>query len=156
MDSADDIPHANGSYSENSPFVRLLGTQGSVRILDVFLRKHYKKLTAAEVADLAGVSRSTFHRNISELEDLDIVKQTEPISGTTRYELNEESPIAQTLGRAQSELLKYSRKVMRETESTGLPDLEEVVSTQNRRSKQKATDDTQPRETVTTAVEVPN
>ncbi|WP_128477937.1 winged helix-turn-helix domain-containing protein [Halorussus pelagicus] len=158
MDSVNNAPNAEGSYSENSPFVRLLGTQGRVRILDVFLRKHYKELTAAEVADLAGVSPSTFHRNINELKDLSVVRETEPVAGTTRYKLNEDSPIAQTLGRAQSELLEYSRKVMNETESSELPNIEEVLSAQNRRSKKKTPPRSRRRnrDTITGEVEVPN
>lgn len=149
---------ADGSYSRDSPFVRLLGTQGRVQILDVFLRKHYKELTAAEVADLAGVSLSTFHRNIGELKELDVVQEAEPVAGTARYKLNEESPIAKTLGQAQSELLKYSKKVMEGTESSGLPDLEAVVSARNRRSKRETTVNKrkQGNETVANAIEVPN
>jgi len=145
------------SYSEKSPFVRLLGTRGRVRILDVFLRKHYKELGATEVADLAGVSPSTFHRNINELKDLDIVRETKSVSGVAQYKLNEESPIAQTLGKARSELLEYSKTVMGETNSTGLPNLEEAVSAQNRRAERKPNDDEKPRhEAVAGAVEVPN
>jgi len=145
------------SYSEKSPFVRLLETRGRVRILDVFLRKHYTELGATDVADLADVSPSTFHRNISELKDLDIVRETDSVSGVTQYKLNEDSPIAQTLGKARAELLEYSKTVMRETDSSGLPDLEEAISAQNRRSKRGPNDDKKPtHEAIAGAVEVPN
>lgn len=73
---------AEGSYVEGSTLVRLLGSPSKVRMVDVFLGKHYVELSAAQVADLAGVDVSTFHRNVGVMLDLGIVEETRTVGGT--------------------------------------------------------------------------
>lgn len=102
---------ANGTYADASTFVRLLDTSSRVRILDVFLRKHYTELTAAKAADLAGIDVSTFHRNVGVFEEMGVIEETEEVAGAQRYRLNEESPVAKAFGKAQNELLDHSEKV---------------------------------------------
>lgn len=99
------------SYAENSPFVRLLGKPGRVKILDVLLRKHYTDLTASQITDLAGVSPSTFSRNKEELLGLDIIHEAGDVGGTTVYTLNTDSELAQILRDAQTELFEHTSEV---------------------------------------------
>lgn len=99
---------ADGSYVEESTLVRLLGTPGKVRIIDVFLGKHYVELSAAQVADLAGIDVSTFHRNVDVLVDLGIVEETRTVGGTQLFSLDTDHPVSKALGRARSELLEHA------------------------------------------------
>lgn len=102
---------ANGSYADASTFVRLLETPSRVRILDVFLRKHYTELTAAKAADLAGIDVSTFHRNVEVFEEMGVIEEAEEVAGAQRYRLNEDSPVAKAFGKAQHELLDHAQKI---------------------------------------------
>jgi len=106
-----DLVDPGKSYADASTFVRLLETSSRVRILDVFLRKHYTELTAAKAADLAGIDVSTFHRNVDVFEEMGVVEEAEEVAGAQRYRLNEESPVAKAFGKAQHELLDHAQKI---------------------------------------------
>ncbi|MEY7851458.1 winged helix-turn-helix domain-containing protein [Natrarchaeobius sp. A-rgal3] len=84
------------SYTDNSAFVRLLETEGRVRVLDVLLRRPGVELTAADISKLAGIDESTFSRNKDVLESFDIV-ETEYRDGHAVYTLNTESEIVEVL-----------------------------------------------------------
>ena len=115
---------SNGAkYSEASPFVRLLATPGRVRILDVFLRKHYKELTATEVAKLADINPSTFHRNIDELTETGIIEKAREVGGTQLYQLNTENPAAKIFGEARAELLENLESVPDTVDGTEFDDI---------------------------------
>lgn len=108
------------SYARDSPFVRLLGKPGRVKILDVLLRKHYTELTASQITDLAGVSPSTFSRNKDELLDLGIIREAGDVGGTTVYTLNTESELAQVLRDAQNKLFEHTSRINVTTDPEGL------------------------------------
>jgi Fe2+ or Zn2+ uptake regulation protein len=115
---------SGAKYSEASPFVRLLPTQGRVRILDVFLRKHYKPLTATEVAKLGDINPSTFHRNIDALIEAGVIKEQRKVAGTQLYQLNTDNPAAKIFGEARAELLENRDSV---PESTDESELDNVI-----------------------------
>lgn len=101
-----DADDADGSYVEGSLFTELLGRPGRVEILEVFLGKHYDELSAAQVADLAGVDVSTFHRNVDVLVDYGIVEKSRSVGGTQLYALDVENPTAKALGTVRATLLE--------------------------------------------------
>lgn len=106
----------DGEYSESSPFVRLFATPSRAKILDLFLRKHYEEMTASDVEALTGVSRSSFHRNIDELEALGIIEQTGTTGNSKTYRLNKESELAKTLASAHADILEHATEVLDGTE----------------------------------------
>lgn len=143
MSPEDAASPARGSYADDSPLVRLLRKEGRVRILDVFLRKHYTPLSAPEVADLAGVSVSTFTRNKDELLALNIVEEVEREGNAQHYQLNKDSEIAQILGEAQRELLELSQQIVEETDVNDEPvvfkgDFSETTEEDSKRSRDLA------------------
>jgi DNA-binding transcriptional ArsR family regulator len=105
-------------YLDVSPFVRLFSKSGRVKILDVFLRQPHTELSVSEVAEVADISPSTFHRNIDTIKELGVVKESEERSGTVYYELNTENPVAQILGETHQELIRYQKEVLESTDST--------------------------------------
>jgi DNA-binding IclR family transcriptional regulator len=107
---------ADGSYVERSALVALLGSPGKVKLLDVFLGKHYEELSAAQVADLAGIDVSTFHRNVDPFLDVGVVEETRTVGGTQLYRLDTDHPVSKAFGRAQSALLEYAEAIDRETD----------------------------------------
>lgn len=104
---------ADGSYVEGSALVELLGSPGKVKMLDVFLGKHYEELSAAQAADLAGIDVSTFHRNVDVLLDVGVVEETRTVGGTQLYRLDADHPVSKALGQAQSALLEYAEDIDR-------------------------------------------
>lgn len=98
---------ADGSYVENSTMVRLLGTPGKVKVISVFLGKHYTELSAARAAELAGIDVSTFHRNVDVMLDLGIIVESRTVGGTQLYRLDTDHPVAKALGKLRAELLEH-------------------------------------------------
>lgn len=107
---------AVGAYSESSPFVKLFETPSRVKIVDVFLRKHYEELTASDVIELAGLSRNSFHRNVDDLEELGVVERAGTVGNTTTYRLNKDSELAKTLAKAHADILRHSTHVFETTD----------------------------------------
>jgi len=107
----DSGPEIEISYSEASPFVRLFQTEGQVRIVDVFLRKQYKALTTREIAEFAGIDRSTVSRNLSVLQDIGLIIDADKVGNAPRYQTNTEHPVIKSLEEAQYELFKYGGEI---------------------------------------------
>jgi DNA-binding transcriptional ArsR family regulator len=105
---------ANHRYGEDSPFVRLLGTPGRVRILDVFLRRYETELSANDISHL--VSESTFSRNKDILLELDIIKQTRREGGKQYYALNRDSELVDAIGRFHTQLFDHLDAITERTE----------------------------------------
>lgn len=107
-DSGDPVP-----YTEASAFARLLGSQARVKMLDVFLGKHYTELTVPEIAQLADIHETTVHRNIDDLLDFGIVEHSGKVGRAQQYRLNKDSRVARILGRARAELMEQSDEIPR-------------------------------------------
>lgn len=103
-------------YSDESPFVRLLGTPGRVRILDAFLTKYMTEMSASDISNLTGVSKSTFSRNKDVLQELDLIEQSSNKGGEQFYKLNLDSSLATLLGDFHTQLLNHSDHVKSKTE----------------------------------------
>ena len=125
-------------YRDVSPFVRLLGTHGRVQVLDVFLRQPYSELSVSEIADLANISPSTFHRNINEIRELGIVEVAGSKGNTTYYQLNTDNPVAQVIGEAHRELLEYQAEVLENTKPTNF-DYQEYAVQRAKRHDDRST-----------------
>ena len=104
---------AEGSYVDGSIFVRVLGSPSRIKIIDVFLGKYYTELSAAQIADLAGIDVSTFHRNVDVLLDLGIVEETQTVSGAQLYQLDTDHPVSKALGKTRWTLLEHVEDVDR-------------------------------------------
>jgi len=100
-------------------------------MIDVFLRRHSKELSAKEVSELAGISVSTFHRNIDVLTTIGLVKKVRDSHQTQLYRLNKENDISKSLRGAQRALLKHTRAVAGQTERSEIPDLIEDIHAKN-------------------------
>lgn len=98
---------AAGSYVNGSVFQQILGRPSRIKLIEVFLGKHYVELSAAQVADLAGIDVSTFHRNVDALLDLGVVETTRTVGGAQLYQLNVDHPVSKALGKTRSELLAF-------------------------------------------------
>jgi len=103
------------SYVDASPFVRLLETKSRVRMVDVFLGKHYEELTASEVADLADINQSSVSRNIDTLLEIGIIDKVGE-STPQRYTLNKSHPVSNSLRDARMALFDHTEEIDSATE----------------------------------------
>ncbi|NGM67871.1 winged helix-turn-helix transcriptional regulator [Natronolimnobius sp. AArcel1] len=88
-----------------------------MKILDLFIRKHYEELTASDVEALADVSQSTFHRNIDELEMLGVIEQTGTTGNTKTFKLNKDSELAKALASAHADILEHATQILDSSQS---------------------------------------
>ncbi|WP_420028542.1 winged helix-turn-helix domain-containing protein [Halorussus lipolyticus] len=87
------------SYTEESPFVSLLGQPARTKLLAAFVSERGRDLNVSYVADLAGVARSTVYDNLDDLQELGVVEHTRDVGGSPMYQLNENNEIAEELVR---------------------------------------------------------
>jgi len=113
-------------YTDASAFVRLLETEGRVRMLDVLLGKHYTTLTVSGIAELAEVHETTVYRNIQKLEDADLVRSVGTPDGPAQYQLNKSNEAARLLQKFHGELLTRSSDLETTTNKKAGPDLSHV------------------------------
>lgn len=104
------------SYSNLSPFVRLLKNRGRVKMLDALLRRPASEVSSEELANLAGVSKATVSRNRGVLLEMGIISVRED-NNRALYSLNEENEVVQVLADFHSELLSYYQDIMSSKES---------------------------------------
>jgi len=101
-DTNDDSNDSRGTTKEfrlayPTGWLRLTQHRGVQLIIDAFIDAGpSREFNKSELAEFAGVSRQTVQNRIGLLVDLDIVSEVETAS-TTRYRLDVDSPVTQTI-----------------------------------------------------------
>jgi AraC-like DNA-binding protein len=87
------------AYADDAPLMSLFGQPARTKILSVFVAERGRDLSKSEVARQAGVARSTVYDHLDTLTGLGVIEHTRDTQAghSERYQLNEESPIAETL-----------------------------------------------------------
>lgn len=112
-----DRDRSSEAYVERTGLVRLFGSPGQAKMVEVFLGKRGAELTGAEVADLAGIDRSTVSRNIDALVDFGLVEETRQVSNSTLYRLDIDQRVSKALWKARRELLSHVETFMHAPEA---------------------------------------
>lgn len=99
------------SYVDSSPFTALFDKESRVRIFDVLLSKHHQELSETDLAELAGIDRSTVYRVIPKLVDSGLVTEDDNEGGTTLYSLNQDHPAAEPFMEARHKLTISSHQI---------------------------------------------
>ena len=94
----------NGNYAENAILTSMLGNHPRVKILAVLL-KTGRDVNVSQIAEQAGMSRSTVYNHIDSLLDIGVIEQTRKIGGSPLYQLDEDSEPAKRLGQLEWSLL---------------------------------------------------
>lgn len=105
----------------DSLLVRLFGRPSRVKIIEALLTRYTAKLTATQIAEVAGIDKSTFHRNKDLLLELEIIERSD-IGGNTVFTLNENSPLVQALGQLHTEISLYTNELVTSKTQTTTPD----------------------------------
>lgn len=104
MSSTSDAQAEAGAFAEQTAFTTLLGDHPKVKILVVLLSEG-RDINVSEIANQAGMSRSTVYKHLDDLQGLHVVEKTREIRGSPLYQLNRDSEIAKDLGKLEWSLL---------------------------------------------------
>lgn len=96
------------AFADNAPLMNLFGTPARTRILSVFVDEKEYDLNVSEIAEQAGVARSTVYNHLDELEALGVIEETRETGNSRRYQLNTDSPISERLYELEGLVLKQS------------------------------------------------
>jgi len=96
------------AFADNAPLMSLFGTPARTRILSVFVDEKEYDLNVSEIAEQAGVARSTVYDHLDALEALGVIEETRETGNSRRYQLNTDSPIAERLHELEGLVLKRS------------------------------------------------
>lgn len=88
---------ARESFADEAPLMALFGQPARTRLISVFVDEGEYDLNVSELADQAGVARSTVYDHLDDLEALGVVEQTRETGNSTRYQLHQESELAALL-----------------------------------------------------------
>lgn len=92
-------------FSARSALALLLGGSARVMILAALLSEDHRDMDVIQIADLAGVHRTTVYDHLDDLEMLGVVVQTRTVGGSPMYQINRENPIAKDLKQMEDDLL---------------------------------------------------
>lgn len=87
----------NETFADGTPLVWLMGLPARARMLSVFVDERSRDLTVSEIAEQAGIARSTVYDHLDDFVDLGIVENTRKTGVSERYQLNMENEVAEKL-----------------------------------------------------------
>jgi len=88
---------AEGTYAEDTPLTHVFSGNARVKIIAAMLAENERDINVTDIANLAGVHRSTVYDHLDELEELDLIVQTRDVGGNPMYQINNDSPIVQRI-----------------------------------------------------------
>lgn len=94
----------NDSFAEQTALTDLLGNHPKVKIISVLLSEG-RDINVSQIAEQAGMSRSTVYDHLDDLCEIGVVEQTRKIGGSPLYQLNRENPVSKDLGQLEWDLL---------------------------------------------------
>lgn len=87
------------AYADDAPLMALFGRPAKTKLLSVFVAERGRDLSKSELARQAGIARSTVYDHLDDLIKLGVVRNTRTTDAghSARYQLNEDSDIAEKL-----------------------------------------------------------
>lgn len=92
-------PDDVGCLADRGPLITLFSGPARVKIIEAFVAERGRDLSVSDVARLSDTARSTVYRHLDDLEELGVIEPTRETGEghSTRYQLNEDSQIAELL-----------------------------------------------------------
>ncbi len=94
------------SKERGTPIREVFGNSPMVKVLDTLIENPKLDYTKKELAEAAGISKSTLYKLWNQLEVNEIIEETRSIGNATLYKLNEDSRIVQELVKFEKRLLQ--------------------------------------------------
>lgn len=76
-------------YTDNSPFVRTLRTEGRVRVIDALISNPERPLTVSDLMNKTGMARSTVLDNLNPLIDMGLVESAGRVGNADQYQVTD-------------------------------------------------------------------
>jgi len=95
----------NKTYAEGHALTKLFGESAKTKIIAALLSESDVDVNVTDIADLAGLHRTTVYDHIDDLEDLGVVEQTRTVSGSPMYQINRDSDVAEDIAKLHWDLL---------------------------------------------------
>lgn len=93
------------TYAEGSALTQLFGETPKVKIIAALLSESDTELSVSEIADLAGIHRTTVYDHLEELGQLGVVDETRKVAGSQMYRINRDSSVAEDVAQLEWDLL---------------------------------------------------
>ncbi|WP_248516331.1 winged helix-turn-helix domain-containing protein [Salinarchaeum laminariae] len=94
-----------GSYAEGTVLTELFGETPKVKIIAALLSESDVDLNVTQIAELAGLHRTTVHGHIDDLRNLEVIEETRKVGGSPMYRINRESDVAEDVAELEWDLL---------------------------------------------------
>ena len=94
---ASDIAHDDEAFAEDTPLTHLFGTPAKTKMLAVFVDEREFDLSVTEIANGAGLARSTVYDHLDDFLALGVIRETRQTGSGSRYQIDEDSDIAARL-----------------------------------------------------------
>jgi len=82
---------------ETSTFLEALTKSPQLRVLSIMAERPEEELTKTQIAQMAGIGRTTLYRVWSDLQKMRVLSPSKQVGAVTLYKLNQESPIVQSV-----------------------------------------------------------
>ena len=100
----------NETYAEDTALTKLFGNSPKVKIIAALLSESDHDLNVNQIAELAGVHRSTVYDHLEDLVALGVVEKTREVSGSQMYRINKDSTVAEDVAQLEWDLLDVIAK----------------------------------------------
>jgi len=92
------LKHAEQSLAadEASAFMEVLSKSPQFKVLTILAQKPQEELTKTEIAQRAGIGRTTLYRVWSDLERMKAISPSRHVGAVTLYRMNQQSPVVQS------------------------------------------------------------
>lgn len=96
---------SNNTYADGTALTQLFGDSPKVKILSSLVSESDVDLNVTQIADLAGLHRTTVHDHLDDLQELGVVEQTREVGGSPMYQINRDSEVAEDIAELEWDLL---------------------------------------------------
>ena len=105
----------SGAFAEQATLTSVIGTHPKAKILAVLLSEG-RDISINDIAEQAGMSRSTVYDYIDDLIDFGVVVQTRKVGKSPLYEINRNSEAAKNLARFERALIHKQAESLENSE----------------------------------------
>lgn len=85
------------AYADDAPLIHVFGDSARIRILSAMLSDREHDLNVTDIANMAGVARSTVYDHLDELQESHLIIKAREVGGGSMYQINNNSPIVKRI-----------------------------------------------------------
>ncbi|PSP79047.1 hypothetical protein BRC81_06130 [Halobacteriales archaeon QS_1_68_20] len=93
------------TYAEDTALTELFGNGPKVKIIAALLGESDHDLNVTQIAELAGIHRTTVYDHLEDLLELGVVEQTRTVGGSQMYRIDRDSTVAEDVAQLEWDLL---------------------------------------------------